>query len=434
MADSARRVMSHCSADGFGGSDRVGGIDCRAVLDEMSLRLLLAALIGWLDRRQQDAVAYLIEENRILRGHVPGRIRLTDEERRRLAVRGHRLGRRRLRDVATIVTLDTILRWHRQLIARKWTYAKRRGGRPGVLAEIRRLVVRMAEENPTWGYTRILGALKNVGHRVSRSTIARILKAHGIPPGPERPASWQTFLQAHWGAIAGADFFTTEVWTWRGLVTYYTVFMIDLASRRVQIVGSTPHPDAGFMQQVARMMTAADDGLLVQHRVLICDRDTKSSAPVGAWLGEAGLRIVQTPYQAPNANAYAERFVRSLKHECLDRVIPFGERHLRRTIAEYVEHYHRERNHQGLANELMARLRWTTAAAFADVRGSGGSSIITRARRDDSGGWIQRLGPRMRHYGFLVAHRVVICDRDGKWSREVRDRLGDAGMHVVQTP
>jgi putative transposase len=167
------------------------------VLDAMSLRLLVAALVGWLDRRQQDTVAYLIEENRILSGHVPGRIRLTDEERRRLAMHGQRLGRRRLRDVATIVTPDTILRWHRQLIARKWTCAKRRGGRPGVLAEIQRLVVRMAEENPTWGYTRILGALKNVGHRVSRSSIARILKAHGIPPVPLRPTSWQTFLQAH---------------------------------------------------------------------------------------------------------------------------------------------------------------------------------------------------------------------------------------------
>jgi putative transposase len=163
-----------------------------------------------LDQRQQDAVAYLIEENRILRRHVRGRIRLTDEERRRLARHGHRLGRRRLGAVATIVTPDTILRWHRQLIARKWTFAKRRGGRPGVLLEIRRLVVRMAKENPTWGYTRIVGALKNVGHRVSRSTIARILKAHGIPPVPERPTSWQTFLQAHWDAIAGADFFTTE--------------------------------------------------------------------------------------------------------------------------------------------------------------------------------------------------------------------------------
>jgi hypothetical protein len=151
-----------------------------------------------------------------------------------------------------------------------------------VLTEIRRLVVRMAEENPTWGYTRILGALKNVGHRVSRSTIARILKAHGIPPGPERPTSWQTFLRAHWGAIAGADFFTTEVWTWRGLVTYYTVFVIDLASRRVHIVGSTPHPNEVFMRQVTRALTAADDGWLVDHRVLICDRDAKWSAVVRA--------------------------------------------------------------------------------------------------------------------------------------------------------
>ena len=242
----------------------VSGIDSPAVLDAFSLRMLLAALVGWLDQRQQEAVAYLIEENRILRSHVRGRIRLTDEERRRLARHGHRLGRRRLGEVATIVTPDTILRWHRQLIARKWTYAtKRRGGRPGVLAEIRRLVVRMAEENPTWGYTRIVGALKNVGHRVSRSTIARILKAHGVPPVPERPTSWQTFLRAHWGAIAGADFFTTEVWTWRGLVTYYTVFVIDLASRRVQIVGSTPFPNELFMRQVVRTLTAAGEGPLI---------------------------------------------------------------------------------------------------------------------------------------------------------------------------
>jgi hypothetical protein len=148
------------------------------------------------------------------------------------------------------------------------------------MAEIRRLVVRMAEENPTWGYTRIRGALKNLGHRVGRSTIARILKSEGISPVPNRPTSWQTLLRAHWGAIAGADFFTTEVWTLRGLVTYYTVFVIDLASRRVQIVGSTPHPDDLFMRQVARTLTAADDGVLVDHRVLVCDRDAKWSGAV----------------------------------------------------------------------------------------------------------------------------------------------------------
>jgi hypothetical protein len=215
--------------------------------------LLVAALTGWLHQEHEDVMAYLVEENRTLRAQLRGRrLLVTDDQRRRLAVRGQRLGRARLRAVATIVTPDTILRWHRQLIARKWTYARGQYGRTGVLAEIRRLVVRMAEENPTWGYTRIRGALKNVGHRVGRSTIARILKAYGIPPVPERPTSWQTFLRAHWGAIAGADFFTTEVWTWRGLVTYYTVFVIDLASRRVQIVGSTPFPNDLFMRQVAR--------------------------------------------------------------------------------------------------------------------------------------------------------------------------------------
>ena len=269
---------------------------------------------------------------------------------------GRRLGRHALRDVATIVTPDTILRWHRQLVARKWAYAKGRPRRAGVLQEIRRLVVRMAEENPTWGYTRIRGALKNLGHRVGRSTIARVLKAQGIPPVPERPTSWQTFLRAHWGAIAAADFFTTEVWTWRGLVTYYTVFVIDLASRRVQIAGATRYPDDLFMRQVCRTLTAPDDGVLVDHRVLICDRDRKWTPAVRQFLNASGIQVVQTPFRAPNANAYAERFVRSIKEECLNRVIPFGERHLRRTMAEYVEHYHRERNHQGLGNELIDRV------------------------------------------------------------------------------
>jgi putative transposase len=134
----------------------------------------------------------------------------------------------------------------------------------------------------------------------------------------------------------------------------YTVFVIDLASRRVQVVGSTPHPHDVFMQQVVRRLTAADDGLLAQHRMLICDRDTKWSAPVRARLGEAGIRVVLTPYRAPNANAYAERFVRSIKEACLDRLIPIGERHLRRAITDYVEHYHRERNHQGIDNALIA--------------------------------------------------------------------------------
>lgn len=144
--------------------------------------MLLAAVLGWFEREQLDVIAFLREENRVLKSHQAGRLRLDDAQRRRLAVLGRRLGRGVLREVATLVTPETILRWHRELVARKWTYVRRRPGRPGVLTEIRRLVVRMATENPNWGYTRIQGALKNVGHRVARSTIASILKAEGIPP------------------------------------------------------------------------------------------------------------------------------------------------------------------------------------------------------------------------------------------------------------
>jgi putative transposase len=174
--------------------------------------LVLAALFGWLEREQRDVIKFLREENRVLKGQLHGqRMRLSDDERRRLAVLGQCLGRRLLTQFATIVTPDTILRWHRELIARKWTYAARRRGRSGVQAEIRRLVVHMATENPSWGYTRIQGALKNLGHRVARSTIAKILRDNGIPPSHERPMTWRTFLHAHWPALVAADFFTTEV-------------------------------------------------------------------------------------------------------------------------------------------------------------------------------------------------------------------------------
>jgi len=221
------------------------------------------------------------------------------------------------------------------------------------MEKIARLIVRMATENPTWGYSRIQGALTNLDHRVARSTIAKVLKEQGIPPVPNRPTSWRTFLRANWGKIAAADFFTTEVWTGRGRVTYYTLFVLDLCTRRVHVAGSTPHPDEAFMTQAARRLTDAVDGFLVGYRALICDRDMKWTDGFRRLIEDAGVRIVQTPIQAPNANAYAERFVRSIREECLDRVILFGERRLRHVIDEFVAHYHRERNHQGLDNELI---------------------------------------------------------------------------------
>jgi putative transposase len=186
------------------------------------------------------------------------------------------------------------------------------------------------------------------------------------------------FLRAHWGAIAGADFFTTEVWTPRGLVTYYTLFVLDLKSRRVQIVGSTRNPDAAFMVQAARRLTDAVDGFLAGHRVLICDRDSKWMEGFRSRLEGAGVRIVLTPVQAPNANAHAERFVRSIREECLDHLILFGERRLLHVLKEFVTHYHGERNHQGLGNDLIVPA----------PRGAGGARIGCR----------ERLGGLLRYY------------------------------------
>jgi putative transposase len=195
--------MSDFWIGGYQAGITARGVDSRLVIDASALQLLLAVLTGWLDRQERDVLRYLLEENRVLRRQLRGRrLQLTDDDRRGLAARAYRLGRQQLREIATIVTPDTLLCWHRQLIARKWTYA-RRASRRGVLIEIRRLVVRIAQENPTWGYTRIQGALKNVGHRVGRSTIARILQAAGVPRVPERPTSWQTFLERTGVSLAG---------------------------------------------------------------------------------------------------------------------------------------------------------------------------------------------------------------------------------------
>jgi putative transposase len=324
------------------------------MVDLYPLQVLLVTLAGWVNRHQQQVIEYLVEENRVLKGQLKGRpLRLTDDQRRRLAAKGRRLGRRVLRQVATIVTPDTILRWHRPLIARKWTFTPKRPSRPPIMPEISSLILRMAIENPAWGYTRIQGALNNLGREVARSTVANVLKAHGIPPAPDRPTSWRTFLRAHWGQIAGADFFTTEVWTPRGLITYDTLFVLDLRSRRVHVVGSTPTPDGGFMAQAARRLTDAIDGFLAGHRILICDRDTKWTDGFHRIVQGAGVQIVRTPVQAPNANAYAERVVRSIREECLDRLILLRERRLLRAVHEFVAHYHKERNHQGLGNALI---------------------------------------------------------------------------------
>lgn len=209
----------------------------------------------------------------------------------------------------------------------------------------------MAKANSGWGYCRIQGELRALGHRVASTMIANVLKENGIKPAPDRPSSWRVFLKAHWGQVPATDFFTTEVWTPLGLKTYYVLFVIDLKTRCVHLAGITRNPGDAFMAQVARNLTDLKDGFLRNHRVLICDRDTKFSEQFRRILTEAGVEVILTPRQAPNCNAFAERFVLSIKSECLNRMVFFGESSPRRAISEYLEHYHAERAHQGIGNE-----------------------------------------------------------------------------------
>jgi transposase InsO family protein len=208
------------------------------------------------------------------------------------------------------------------------------------MREIADLAVRMARENSLWGYSRIQGALENLGHRVGRTTIASILKRHGIEPAPERGrrVTWSQFLKAHWSVLAAADFFAVEVWGPRGLVTFYVFFVIELATRRVEIAGITPNPNEAWMMQIGRNFTDPEDGFLADKRFLIMDRDSKYSLAFQTLLNNSGVEIVRLPPRSPNLNAYAERFVRSIKSECLGRMIFFGERSLRKATREYAAH------------------------------------------------------------------------------------------------
>ena len=256
------------------------------------------------------------------------------------------------------VTPDTILRWYRRLIAKKYDgSACGRRGRPMTRSEVAALVVRMAVENPQWGYTRIRDALSNPGHTIARTTVKRILRDHGIDPAPERSrrTPWKTFLQAHWDGLAACDLFTVEVLTLAGLRRYLVFFVIELQTRRVTIAGIHPQPGGAWMEQQARNLTDPGDGFLRTARHLIHDRDPLYTRVFGEILTSGGVQPIRLPPKSPNLNAYAERFVRSIKEECLNRVVPLGEGHLRLIVHEYVEHYHRERNHQGLDNQLLQR-------------------------------------------------------------------------------
>jgi putative transposase len=327
----------------------------------MILHVLIAMMAGWLQRHQQQVITYLLAENRVLKAQLGGRrLRLTDTDRRRLAALAHPLGRKHLKEIATLATPDTLLRWYKQLIAQKFdgSTQRRQRGRPRVDEEVEQLVMRMATENPTWGYRRIQGALANLGHRIDKITVRNILRRHHIDPAPKRRAggmSWAQFLKLHWEVLAATDFFTVEVATWHGLVTYYVLVVMELATRRVEVAGITPHPTAVFMQQCARQLTDPFDGFLLGKRYLLHDRDTKFPQAFDGLLTASGVEPIVLPPHSPNLNAHCERFVRSIKEEALGQMVLLGERSLYYVIQQYLIHYHTERNHQGLDNRLLAQ-------------------------------------------------------------------------------
>ena len=324
------------------------------------LQVLVVAVAGWINQQQRDVIDSLQEENRVLREQLgPGRLRFTDAQRRRLAAKAKSLGRRVRRDLHTLVTPDTLLRWHRQLIARTYDGSGRRGpGRPRGMDTIRRLIVRMATENREWGDTRIRGARGNLGHQVARGTIANVRKERGLEPAPERKkrTTWRELLAAHWDVLAAADCFTVEVWTPRGLTRFTVLVLIHLASRRVQIAGISAEPDGPGVTQLMRNATDAEDGCLRHIRFLIHDRDPLFRPAVRDTLPPADVTPIRLPARSPNLNAYTERFVRTIKDSCLERLVLIGEGSRRRAGREFVAHYHHERNHQGLDNRLILPL------------------------------------------------------------------------------
>src|SRR2546421_3727790 len=293
----------------------------------------------------------------MLRNQSTGRVRLTDGERKTLADIGYKLGKQALAEVATIVKPDTILAWHRTLVAYKFDGSQQRQspGRPKIDQELEALIVRIAREHRSWGYDRIVGALANLGLTVSDQTVGNVLKRHGIAPAPERKTTttWKEFIRTHLDVLVATDFFTAEVWTLGGLVPYYVLFFIRLGTREVHVAGVTPHPTQAWMIQVARNLTMEEWGFLSPGHCLIHDGDGKYCPAFQQLIDAAGVTRVPLPPRSPNLNAYAERWARSVKDEGLSRLILFGEASLRHALTHYVEHFHHARNHQGKGNVLL---------------------------------------------------------------------------------
>jgi putative transposase len=330
-----------------------------AVVRQVFSTLLELIQIGRLsDQEKELEILVLRKQLAMLERQLDKPVRLSRAERLTLAVIGAKLktvsGRsvKQLRDVIRIVQPETMLRWHRELVRRKWTQqTKNIGGRPRTQREIERLVVRFACENVDWGYGKIQGELLKLAIDISEETIANILERHGIPPAPERGTSpsWRHLMTHYKDQLLACDFFTVETLF---LQTIYVFFFIEVGTRRVHFAGCTTHPNGTWVTQQARQMVWALEERDPEIRFLIRDNDTKFTRAFDTVFRSEGIDIIRIPYRAPNANAFAERWVRTVRDECLNKLLIINQAHLRRVMREFVTYHNSARPHQGLDQQI----------------------------------------------------------------------------------
>jgi putative transposase len=303
----------------------------------------LLLLLGRTDRSKELEILVLRHELAVLRRRS-GRRRIEPADRALLATLSRGLPRRAW--AAFSVRPETLLRWHRQLVARRWTYPHKKPGRPPLARQRRDLVVRLARENPHWGYQRIAGELKRLGLPVSPTTVRKVLSIADVPPAPERGRqSWRSFLRQQAASTIACDFFIVETLALRRI---YVLFFISLATRRLEFVACTVNPDGDWVTQQARNLVMELGEQERRFQLLIHDRDTKFSRAFDEVFRSEGIKVIRTPFRAPNANAFAERWVRTVRTDCLDRIFILGRRHLERVIRVYTKHYNEHRPHRAL--------------------------------------------------------------------------------------
>jgi putative transposase len=355
-------------------------------------RRLVGMLLGSLqsEHAKDVEIAVLRHQLSVLR-HQVKRPELRPADRALLAVLSRALPRARWS--AFLVTPGTILRWHRRLVTRKWTQPYPQGGRPPLAQHLVALILQLARENPRWGYRRIQGELKKLGVSVSGTTIRTVLLRNGLRPAPRRTsATWRAFLRAQASGIVAVDFFTVEtVW----LTTLYVLFVIELGTRRVRLAGVTRHPNGPWVVQRARELSmrreAGRTAGTGAPRFLVRDRDSKFTRAFDDVFASDGIQIIKTPVQAPNANAIAERWVRTVRQECLDWMLIWSRRHLEQVLNEYVRHYNDERPHRGL------QLRPPSSSDIGSTPTPSVVAVAGRVRRRD------RLGGLVHEYYQAVA-------------------------------